>query len=201
MAIMIGAGNRVAVYAISGDTPEVAVGATPLMLFEHIEKNNFTGTIKQNNLTLTCDNLLNDDVLGAFIKEYLSESADAESTDIKLEDNSSYTIGSSSADPRLVIVAYVGIAGGYRQLFTFTAELTSDSGTIATAGGQVTRRTIGFKAVRATKAVTIPTANGAVYPTSHVTLPGTASSMAKQSTIAVNTIGVEEWLTKGSETV
>ena len=198
---MVGSGNLVMVFAVSGDTPSIAADATPLVEFSLIEKNNLTGMPKLHNIQLAIDHLMNDVTLAKFIDDYVSESAGTEPQEVTLEDGTKESTGTSGGDPELVVCAYIGVAGAYRQQFVFPAEVTSDTGAESTTGGQFTRRGVTLKAIKATKAIGLPSTEGTFYPATHVDLVAAASTMPKNANIAIGTSCVEQWIAKGTKDV
>lgn len=206
---MVGSGNLVEIFAITGATPTIAKDAVPLWSTTTIVKNDLAGHPNTHNVVLTIDNLKNDDKTGKFLKDNLTSDSSASGNDVTLEDNTVVSTSTSSGtDPNLFAVVYFGIDGGYRQTFMGPVKLTSNSGALSTTGNDFTKRTFEIAFIKATKAVTLPsktvanTATDTFYPTTHVTLPETtASQMPAVATVPVDTSCVECWLPKGSKTV
>lgn len=206
---MVGSGNLIRIFSITGETPTIAKDATPVWESALIEKNDLAGHPNANNVVLTVDNLKNDDKTGKFIKDYLSADSSSSPTEVTLEDNTIVSTSTSSGvDPTLVAVVYFGVDGNYRQTFIGPVKLTSNTGNISTSGNNFTRRTFEVSFIKATKAITLPSKTVAnvvadtFYPTTHVVLPETtASAMPAVATVPVGTSCVECWLPKGSKAV
>lgn len=199
---MVSSGNDVAFFELSGATPSVLADAVPEWETKRIEKLTFSGHPNTNNIQLVIDQLNNDPDFAKFLNTYLTEDAGGDVQEVTLEDNTKESTSSSGSDPELLCRVFFGIEDGYRMAMVFPCKITVDSGNIDTTGGQFIRRTITVQAVKATKAVTLPSTNGTVYPTTHCVLPGTTpSKMPLVTSIAIGKSGAEMWLEKGSKAV
>lgn len=206
---MIGGGNLVRIFSITGATPTIAKDAVPLFETQLIEKNSLTGHPNKHDVVINVDNLTNTPAFAKFLDTYLTAESTAEATTVNLEDGAVYsTATSGGTDPSLFAVVYFGLDSGYRQVFMGPVKVSGDTGNESTQANNPTRRVCEITFVKATKAITLPskttanTATDTFYPTTHVTLPeATPSVMPAVATVAVDKSCVEVWLPKGSKNI
>lgn len=200
-------GNLLKIFACTGATPSISATAVPLIVFDNIVKNDVTGLPHTDNMVVTVDNLRNDVVLAKFLKDNVTAESATTGSDITLEDGAVISASAGGTDPSLIAVLYGGLEDDLRQAFIGTVKVTTNSGNFSTAGGDYTKKSFEISFVKAGRVVTLPnpaTANDGTstfYPTSHVTMGGTASTMPAPATLLATQSCVEVWIDKGSKTV
>lgn len=201
----VGAGNSFRIFAITGETPTITANQVPIVVFDGIEKSDYTGHPNLNNLEVTLDNLRNDDVVAKLLADYLEADSATEAVEITLEDGTKESTSSSGADPELYGIGSLLIANGKRMTYMGPIKLSGDSGAVSTTGGAFTRRTFKATFVKATKAITLPdpavanAADATFYPQTLYTLPQGTVTMPATATHAVGTSAIEAWLPKGTK--